>query len=613
MKEILTYALQTVACSALFVVFYRVVLQRRTSFRTARRYLLASPVIAAIIPALDIPVWHVAPIEIPLDLPVSASTAIPVTAPVAVPPVDRVAIVLWALWGAGIAMLVLIMVHQMVKIASIRRRAKLHNADGFCIALSGEVGPPFSFLRTVFISHGTPGDEMRQIVMHEASHIRHRHSTEKLAMEVVKSLQWFNPFAWWAARLLAEVHEFEADRDVLDGGFTVEEYLPLILRQTFGYIPELSAGLGDSLTKKRFLMMKNKMKPTKRGWLRVAGVLPLAAGAMLLFSFTSRPPAIIFTGGTASVETSVEVALEASVQAPVSETMPVERVATAPARVPAPAPESPQQPDIPIHNAEVMPTFDGGGLSHFRDWVQRQLVYPREALERGISGTVTVKYVIERDGSVSNIETLRSPGNLLSAEAERVIGMSPKWTPGMQAGKPVRVYYILPVMFRLTEDGGSATTPATTPASSNRIEIANGVTVVGYGAQRHDANSGSNYPPANAVVYLNGTLGAGQPLIILDNTEIRSMSSVDPNTIESINVLKDASAMNLYGDRAKNGVVVITTKRNNTPGAGSVELSAPGDTPMGVIYDVKQKLREAGVTKVTYTLSNGEIMTTEIE
>jgi len=101
--------------------------------------------------------------------------------------------------------------------------------------------------------------------------------------------------------------------------------------------------------------------------------------------------------------------------------------------------------------AEDMPTFQGGDLNTFRNWVNEKLRYPPVASENGIQGTVTVKFVIERDGSLTNIEVLRSPDNSLSEETIRVLKTSPKWQPGRQRGNPVRVAFNLPVQFRLQQ------------------------------------------------------------------------------------------------------------------------------------------------------------------
>jgi protein TonB len=108
--------------------------------------------------------------------------------------------------------------------------------------------------------------------------------------------------------------------------------------------------------------------------------------------------------------------------------------------------------DIPIYNAEEMPTFQGGDLGVFRNWVQERLVYPRIALENNITGKVTLRFVIERDGSLTNIEEIASPDRSLTEEATRVLKQSPKWTPGKQRNQPVRIFYILPVDFVLQQN-----------------------------------------------------------------------------------------------------------------------------------------------------------------
>jgi protein TonB len=107
--------------------------------------------------------------------------------------------------------------------------------------------------------------------------------------------------------------------------------------------------------------------------------------------------------------------------------------------------------DIPIYSAEEMPTFQGGDLMVFRNWVQSQLQYPRIASENNIQGRVLLQFVIERDGTLTNIVEMQSPDRSLSEEAIRVLKTSPKWEPGKQRNRPVRVAYILPVEFVLQQ------------------------------------------------------------------------------------------------------------------------------------------------------------------
>lgn len=105
--------------------------------------------------------------------------------------------------------------------------------------------------------------------------------------------------------------------------------------------------------------------------------------------------------------------------------------------------------DAPFVTAETMPSFQGGDLNTFRNWVQSNVKFPQIALENGIQGRVILSFVIERDGRLTNIKVLQTPDRSLSEEAIRVLNKSPKWSPGKQRNQVVRVSYTLPVEFRV--------------------------------------------------------------------------------------------------------------------------------------------------------------------
>ena len=98
---------------------------------------------------------------------------------------------------------------------------------------------------------------------------------------------------------------------------------------------------------------------------------------------------------------------------------------------------------------EEMPTFQGKGQEGFRVWLIKHLKYPEIAAENGISGRVFVNFVVETDGSVSNVKIIRGANPSLDTEAVRVVQSSPKWTPGKQRGKEVRVVFTFPINFVL--------------------------------------------------------------------------------------------------------------------------------------------------------------------
>lgn len=105
--------------------------------------------------------------------------------------------------------------------------------------------------------------------------------------------------------------------------------------------------------------------------------------------------------------------------------------------------------DQPFVKVEEMPSFQGGDIMTFRNWVQTRVKYPQIAQENNISGRVLIQFVVERDGTLTNIQVLQTPDSSLSDEAVRVLKTSPKWKPGKQRNQTVRVKYTLPIDFRI--------------------------------------------------------------------------------------------------------------------------------------------------------------------
>jgi len=104
---------------------------------------------------------------------------------------------------------------------------------------------------------------------------------------------------------------------------------------------------------------------------------------------------------------------------------------------------------IPFQLVEKAPSFMGGGPNEFTKWVNQRLVYPEIAKENGIQGRVTLQFTVEKDGSVTGVKVLRGVDSTLDKEAVRVVSMSPKWTPGRQRDRAVKVTYTFPVIFQL--------------------------------------------------------------------------------------------------------------------------------------------------------------------
>lgn len=115
----------------------------------------------------------------------------------------------------------------------------------------------------------------------------------------------------------------------------------------------------------------------------------------------------------------------------------------------APEEETVEEEAIPFQLVEEKPSFNGGDANEFSKWVNSKLVYPEIAKENGVQGRVTLQFTVNADGTVSNVKVLRGVDSTLDKEAVRVVSSSPKWKPGKQRDRAVKVTYTFPVIFQL--------------------------------------------------------------------------------------------------------------------------------------------------------------------
>ena len=111
--------------------------------------------------------------------------------------------------------------------------------------------------------------------------------------------------------------------------------------------------------------------------------------------------------------------------------------------------EEVEEEAIPFQLVEQKPSFQGGDANDFSKWVNARLVYPEIAKENGVQGRVVLQFTVEADGRVTNVKVLRGVDSSLDAEAKRVVSSSPKWKPGKQRDRAVKVTYTFPVIFQL--------------------------------------------------------------------------------------------------------------------------------------------------------------------
>lgn len=299
---ILGYIVESLICSGLFLVLYRWMLAKTVSFKICRAYLVTTMVLSVTIPLMDVPLypterpggfneWTVFSFDDFLMTPAEMEEATAAIQNVATNNAVRtettaentgLKLILSILYSLTATISLGLIVLNTIKIHRLRRRSHLTYGEDYSLAEHEDIKTPFSFIRTIFIGFSYEPQERSQILSHEASHVRHRHSYERLFMSILRSILWFNPFFWMAEKDLEEVQEWEADKDVLDEGWDLKTYRTTIFKQLFGYNPDITCGLNHSLTKQRFIMMTQSHRG-KGAWLRLAATLPVIAATFFAF------------------------------------------------------------------------------------------------------------------------------------------------------------------------------------------------------------------------------------------------------------------------------------------------------------------------------------------
>lgn len=294
MKTLLAYPIEVLVCSGLFLLLYRLLLMRRVEETLCRRYLVGGMVLAVLIPMLELPLYPAEPIRhsFPNSEPMVASIEEPATIPATVAPpatATRWNAVMWGCYGTVCLGALLLLLRRLYTIFRLRREATLTRTAEYTLAESEAIRTPFSFWRTIFMGLAYESHEREVILCHELAHLRRHHTLDRLILEGLHLLFWFNPFLWIAERWLIEVQEWQADRDTLGEGYDVKSYQTTLFKQLFGYSPDITCGLSNSFTKNRFIMMTQQPRG-RYPLLRLGAALPLVTGMILAFGATTAQP-----------------------------------------------------------------------------------------------------------------------------------------------------------------------------------------------------------------------------------------------------------------------------------------------------------------------------------
>jgi TonB family protein len=389
----------------------------------------------------------------------------------------------------------------------------------------------FSFFNRIKIDERLPQKDI--ILKHELIHAKQLHSADVLFFEIIGIINWFNPVVYFYKNAIKQIHEFIADEAVVQSETSKADYALLIFSESFGINPHklTNTFFNQSLLKRRIKMLQ-KQKSRKAAILKYGLSSPLFLLALILSSATiNENKTLKNIANEIEIQESVKTLIPTFKETTLykSKTEQPERNSKTLADFDEKeaaydldtakkdhALEAPIAKEINIvaqegkkdvlTKVDVLPMFKGG-YQKFTDFLVKNIKYPDEASAKNIQGRAIVNFVVEKDGSLSDVKILRGVSNELDEEALRVIKLSPNWEPGQQNGKPVRVSFTVPISFNVT---------------------------------------GNSLKPQ---FILNGK-------VITED----EMKKIKPESIDKIEVLKDKNATDQYGEKGKDGVVIITFK-----------------------------------------------------
>jgi TonB family protein len=289
----------------------------------------------------------------------------------------------------------------------------------------------FSFFGIIKIDKKMP--HFRTIRAHERVHTIQLHFLDLFFFELVSVVFWCNPVVYFYKNTIKNLHEFLADAEASRTLPSVADYATLLLSKQFKIAPEhlFVQPFHKTSTLKIRIQMLLKGKSTKWAIMKYGVVAPILFLAVLVSSVSCS-----------------EISADKPVEIDIIENAKSEVPPPPPPPAPAEKKVLPSK-DKPIFTAvEQNPEFIGGQAEMYR-YLGENIKYPTAAQRADVSGRVFVKFIVEDDGSIGEVEVMKGIGFGCDEEAIRVVKSMPKWQPGVQNGHKVRTYYNMPIVYRL--------------------------------------------------------------------------------------------------------------------------------------------------------------------
>lgn len=571
MTPLFSYFLQGSLVTAIFLLFYKLLLRRDTFFKWSRLYFILAVISSFLLPLIDVSMLFSGTtatppvIEYLPDLSFKTVASTP----------GAWELFLSSLLYAGIAVMTIRLLMQLAALIALRKNKRISSLHPVKIVELKEQVNPFSFFNEIYVNPQLHSEaELEEIIRHEQFHIEQKHTIDILLGEVLTIVFWFNPFAWLLKNELKQNLEFLTDKLVLETGIDAKHYQYNLLKVSGLQNNIAAANHFHFLKLKNRIIMMNKKQTNPYHAVKFLLLVPVVA--LLLMAFTERKQLL---------QSFNEVVLHDTVPPP----------SAPPAVVTA--------DELKIVNIKQMDVTNKGGAKTVTITLKNG---QKEVFD--LNKQVDVKRFEQKYGKIKEALALPNPpappATVQGATAPAaVVTPDPPATPDKPFA-PIAItiedrqevpintkgYYL-----SIADDNGECVVIV----KDKKKKIVEAVKLTDWDAAKsiYEKKYGA-IPPVNSkvtatspatastsqgkgVTYATGTITykpstTGQPLfekntgqltnalVIVDGVKQKkgffNLNSIDPNTIESINILKNQSATAIYGDEGKDGVVIIKTK-----------------------------------------------------
>ena len=407
-----TYLFELAVIHTFLIAGYILLLRKEQQYGKMRFYLVGSSLAALIMPLIELPNPFYQAVEL-LPLPTDALAtspksieASPVVASTTWDPTTMVLIV----YGTVSLFILFQFLRTLIRIIRLERRSKYEKYQDFYIRRTGDVKGSFSFLYWIFLNHSIKEreEEYTAILQHEQAHVHLGHTYDLLYLELWKICCWWLPSVWYTQKEIKKIHEYQADEHALKH-CNIDQYSSILISSTLKASGlSLASSFHDGLILKRLEAMKKEQKSV--GLWKLGSLSVLVTTLFVVFACNENP--VVTQNEKEEVFTFVE--------------------------------ETAQYP---------------GGMAALHQHIAGAASYPDKAISEGIEGQTWVQFVIERDGSLSDIQTVKGIGGGCDEEVEKALKSASPFQPARQRGRTVRVKMVMPVIFQLQKRNISEGSP----------------------------------------------------------------------------------------------------------------------------------------------------------